>query len=70
MINFRGAWVAQLVKHPTSAQVMISQFVGSRLMLGSGLTARSLEPALDSVSPPLFCPSPARTLSLSKLDQH
>ena len=30
-----GAWVAQLVKHPTSAQVMISQFVGS----GSVLTA-------------------------------
>ena len=42
--------MAQLIKHPTSAQVLISQFVGSRLMLGSGLTARSLEPALDSVS--------------------
>ena len=25
----RGAWGAQLVKHPTSAQVMISLFVGS-----------------------------------------
>ena len=35
-----GAWVAQLVGHPTSAQVMISWFVG-------------LEPASDSESPSL-----------------
>ena len=26
--NDRGSWVAQLVKGPTSAQFMISQFVG------------------------------------------
>ena len=35
----RGAWVAQLVKRPTSAQVMISQFVCSSPALGSMLTA-------------------------------
>ena len=50
-INKRwGAWVAQLVKHPTLAQIMISQFVSSSPTLGFVLEARSLEPALDSVS--------------------
>ena len=66
-INFkkkiRDAWVAQSVKPPTSAQVMISQFVGSSPVLGSVLTARSLEPASDSVSPPLSVP-PLLSLSL------
>ena len=48
----RGAWVDQSVKHPTSAQVMISQFVGSSPELGSVLiTAQKLEPASDSMSP-------------------
>ena len=47
-----------------SAQVMISQFVSLRPALCSMLTAQSLEPALDSVSPSL-CPFPACTLSLS-----
>ena len=46
-----GAWVAQSVEHPTSAQVMISRFVSSSPTSGSVLTAQSLEPALDSVSP-------------------
>ena len=46
-----GAWVAQLVECPTSAQVMICQFVSSSPMSGSVLTAQSLEPASDSVSP-------------------
>ena len=46
-----GAWVAQLVKHPTLAQVMISSFMGLSPILGSVLTAQRLEPALDSVSP-------------------
>ena len=46
-----GAWVAQSVERPTSAQVMISQFVSSSPTSGSGLTAQSLEPASDSVSP-------------------
>ena len=49
----RGACVAQSVKCPTSGQVMISKFVNSSPTLGSVLTARSLEPASDSVSPPL-----------------
>ena len=48
-----GAWVAQLVKRPTLAQVMISQFVGSSPTSGSVLTAQSLEPASESVSPSL-----------------
>ena len=57
--------MAQWVKHPTSAQVMISRFVGSSPASGSVLTARSLEPASDSVSPSLSLPLPAHTLSLS-----
>ena len=63
---FRGAWVAQSVKRPTSAQVTISQSVGSSPASGSGLMAQSLEPASNSVSPFLsLCPYPARVLSLS-----
>ena len=42
-----GAWMAQLVKHPMSAQVMISQFVGSSPVLGSVLTVRSLRGILS-----------------------
>ena len=53
-----GAWVAQLAKRPTPAQVMISQFVSSSPASGSVLTAQSLEPSSDSVSPSL-CPYPA-----------
>ena len=61
----RGAWVAQSVKRPTSAQVMISQFVGSSPASGSVLTAQSLEPISDSVSPSLSAPPlPMRCLSL------
>ena len=50
----RGAWVAQLVERPASAQVMISRFVSSSPVSGSVLTARSLEPGARfgfSVSP-------------------
>ena len=62
----RGAWVAQSVKRLTSAQVMISRFVTSSPELGSVLTAQSLEPASDSVSPSLPAPSPLMLcLSLS-----
>ena len=50
-MGLRGTWVAQLVKHLTSAQDMISQFMGSSPASGSVLTAQSLEPAFDSVSP-------------------
>ena len=56
--------MAQSVKHLTSAQVIISLFVGSRPELGSVLTAQSLEPASDSVSPSLSAP-PLLMLSLS-----
>ena len=45
--------MAQSVGRPASAQVMISQFVGLSPALGSVLTAQSLEPASDSVSPSL-----------------
>ena len=59
-----GAWVAQSVKRPTSAQVMISRSVSSSPVLGSVLTAQSPEPVSDSVSPPLSAP-PVHALSLS-----
>ena len=64
----RGIWVAQSVKRLTSAQVMMSRFVGSSPALGSVLTAQSLESASVSVSPlslPLSSLSRALSLSLS-----
>ena len=69
-INIWGAWVAQWVKHPTSAQVMISQLVISQLVSssptsGSVLTARSLEPVSDSVSPSLSVPTHSHSVSVS-----
>ena len=45
-----GMWVAKLVERLTSAQVMISWFMGQSPALGSVLTAQSLEPTWDSVS--------------------
>ena len=68
--NLWGAWVAQSVERPTSAQVVISGFVSSSPALGSVLTAQSLEPVSDSVSPSLSASSPAHTLflSLSKIN--
>ena len=63
----RGAWVAQSFKRPTLAQVTISRFAGSSPASGSVLTARSLEPASDSVSPSLSVPLlPMLCLSLSQ----
>ena len=65
--------MAQPVELPTSAQVMISQFVGSSPTSGSVLTARSLEPASDSVSLSLSAsPLLALCLSLcvSKINKH
>ena len=56
--------MAQSVERPASAQVMISRFVGLSPVLGSVLTARSLEPASDSVSPSLSAP-PLLMLCLS-----
>ena len=62
--------MAQPVKCLTLAQVMISQFVGSSPVSGSVLTAWSLEPTSDSVSPflsalPLLVLMLALSLSLS-----
>ena len=66
-----GAWVTQLVKHPTLAQVMISRFLGSSPMIGSVLTVQRLEPAASSVSPSLSAPSLlTHYLSLSKISKH
>ena len=48
--------MAQLVERPTSAQVMISRSVSSSPASGSALTAQSLEPVSDSVSPSLSDP--------------
>ena len=70
-VELRGAWVAQSIKRLTSAQVMISQFVSSSPASGSVLTAQSLEPVSDSVSPSLSAP-PLLMLSLclSKINNH
>ena len=51
--KYRSTWVAQLVKRPTSAQVMISRSVSSSPTSGSVLTTQSLKPVSDSVSPSL-----------------
>ena len=62
--------MAQSVKRPTSVQVMISRSVSSSPESGSVLTAQSLEPALESVSPSLSAPPPlvlSLSLSLSKI---
>ena len=48
---------------------MISQFMSSSNASGSGLTAQSLEPASDSVSPSV-CPSAVCTLSLALSQKH
>ena len=55
-INIGDTWVTQSVERLTSAQVMISRSVSSSPVSGSVLTARSLEPASDSVSPSLSAP--------------
>ena len=45
--------MGQSIERSTSAQGMVSQFVGSSPTLGSVLTAQSLESVSDSVSPSL-----------------
>ena len=60
-------WLVAAFLQP--AQVVISWFMGSSPVLGSVLTAGSLEPALDSVSPSLSAP-PLLVLCLSKIDEH
>ena len=64
MLRHQSAWVAQSVKHPTTAQVMILWCVSLSPSSGSVLTARSMETALDSVSPSLSAP-PTHAHSLS-----
>ena len=65
-----GAWVAQSLKRPTSAQVTISWFMGSSTPpSGFAQTAQSLEPAWDSVSPSLSA-IPLLMLCLSKITKH
>ena len=69
-LDWRGAWVGQSVKCLTLALVMILHFVSSSPASGSVLTARSLEPASESVSPSLSVSDPpplmlALSLSLS-----
>ena len=67
MLPLQGTWVAQSVKHRTSAQVLISQFMSLSLASDSVLTARSLEPASDPVTPSLsafVCLSVSLPLSL------
>ena len=65
----QGAWVAQSVDRPTSAQVTISRSVSPNPASGSGLMAQSLEPASDSGSPSLSAPPPLM-LFLSKTNKH
>ena len=61
--------MAQSVKHPTLAQVMISRFVGSSPASGSVLTAQSPGPASDSASPSLSAP-PLLALFFSLKNKH
>ena len=68
-ILVRGAWVAQSVKRPTLAQVVISRLMGSSPASGSVLTAQSLEPASDSVSPSLSA-LPRRPPPLKNKNKH
>ena len=71
--SFWGAWVAQSVKRLTLAQVTISRSMSWSPALGSALTAQSLEPASDSVSPSLSLSAPPRlvlALSLSLKNKH
>ena len=71
-LSHRGAWVVQWVEHPTSAQVMISRFVGSSPTSSSELTAQSLE-LLRILCLPLSLPLPCSgsvSFSLSKINKH
>ena len=68
MTQVGGARVAQSVKRPTSAQVMILRSVSSSPASGSVLTTQSLEPASASVSPSLSAP-PSLVFCLSKINK-
>ena len=66
MVFEGGAWGAQSVEHPTSAQVLISWRVGSSPTSGSLLSAQSLLGIL-SLSPALPLPC---MQSLSRINKH
>ena len=69
IINILGHLGAQSVKRPTKARVTIPPFVTSSPVLGSVLTAQSLEPASGSVSSSLSAPPPlVFSLCLSKMN--
>ena len=60
--------MAQSVKRPTLAQVMISQFVSLSPVSGSVLTAQTLKLVSDSVSPSVsLSVGPMFMLCLSKI---
>ena len=64
-----GAWVAQSVKPPTSAQVMISPSLSLSPVSGSGWMARSLE-LLPILCLPLSLPLPRScSVSVSKINK-
>ena len=72
-ISYRGTWLAQSVKRPTLAQVMVSLFPSSNPASGSVLKALSMEFASETVSPSLSAPPPfvfCLFLSLSKINKH
>ena len=64
-----GCLVAQSIKHPTLAQVMISWLTSSSPTLDSVLTAQSLEPDSGSVSPSFSVP-PSLVFYLSLKNKH
>ena len=59
-------WLRRLSVRLRLRSCMILWFTSSSPTLGCALTARSLEPALDSVSPSLSLPLPCSSLSLSQ----
>ena len=66
-VFLQGRLGGSVVERPTSVPAMISPFVSSSPALGSVLTAQSLEPVSDSVSPSLSAPFPLMLcLSLSQ----
>ena len=65
-----GCWVSQSVKRLTLAQVITSRFMSLSPTLDSVLTAQSLEPASNSMSPSLSAPLPLMLCLSSKINKH
>ena len=66
----KGTWVAQSVEGPTSVQVMVSWSMNLSPLSGSVLTAQTLEPDSDSVSPSVSAPLPLMFCLSQKLNKH